>query len=61
MAIHITKKRIRATGSDANALIIALTSTEDLLKQKADPKHGSEAYRRMLDDALEARKAETTT
>jgi cytochrome P450 len=58
MAIHITKKGMRATGSDANALMIAMTSTEQLLEQQKNPNHGGEEYRRMLAQAIEARKAE---
>lgn len=58
MAIHITKSRIRATGSDANALVIAMTSTEELLKQQGNPQHGGAEYRRLLAEAIEARKAE---
>lgn len=54
MSIHITKNRIRATGSDANALFIALTPDDSLLKQYHE-KTGSEEYQACVVRELERR------
>lgn len=54
MSIHITKNRIRATGSDANALFIALASDEQVMEW-ASTNHGGEEFRRMVQEALCAR------
>lgn len=54
MSIHISKNRIRATGSDANGLFIAMMSDETLL-ESAKSKTGSEQFQKMVLEAITAR------
>ncbi len=54
MSLHISKNRIRAAGSDANGLFIAMSSDETLLAW-AKQKHGSEEFQRMVKEAIAAR------
>lgn len=54
MSIHITKKRIRATGRDANGLFLAFSSDEQLLEWEAK-KHGDETFQQMVKEAIAAR------
>ena len=56
MSLHISKNRIRATGSDANALFIEMTPTETLFEWQKE-KHGGEEFQRMVNEAIEARRA----
>ena len=56
MSLHISKNRLRATGSDANALFIAMTPTETLIEWQKE-KHGGEEFQRMVNEAIEARRA----
>ena len=55
MSIHISKNRIRATDSDANGLMIALSPDAQLQKWQTQ-KTGSEQFQRMVNEAIEARK-----
>ena len=54
MGIHIKKNSIRATGSDANALLIAMASDDYLLKAQQN-KTGNEEFQRMVIEAIDAR------
>lgn len=54
MALHILKKRIRATGSDANGLFIAMASDERL-REWDQNQTGSPEFQRMVKEAIEAR------
>lgn len=58
MSIHISKNRIRATGSDANGLFIAMSPTETLIEWQKN-KHGSEEFQRMVNEAIEARQKQS--
>lgn len=61
MAIHITNKhRIRATGRDANGLLIAMASDDTLLKMERE-KTGSEQFQTMVKEAIAARKLNPST
>ena len=54
MSLHISKNHIRATGSDANGLFIAMAPDEQLITwEKA--KTGSEEFQRMVKEAIAAR------
>jgi hypothetical protein len=55
MGIHVTKNRIRATGTDANALFIAMMTYEQLIEAEAK-QTGSDDFRRMIKEAIAARK-----
>jgi hypothetical protein len=54
MSIHISKNKIRATGSDANSLFIAIAPDETLLEWEKK-KTGSEEFQRMVKEAIKAR------
>jgi hypothetical protein len=54
MSIHISKNRIRATGMDANGLMIAMASDEQLVTWH-ELKAGSEEFQRMVLKAINAR------
>lgn len=54
MSIHITKNRIRATGSDANGLFIAMAPDDTLLEWEKN-QTGSEEFQRMVKEAIKAR------
>lgn len=54
MSMHISKKRIRATGKDANGLFIAFMSDEDLLEAEKN-KTGGEEFQQMIKEAIAAR------
>lgn len=54
MSIRITGKSIRATGSDANSLFIAMSPDETLIKWDKQG-HGSEEFQKMVKEALVAR------
>lgn len=54
MSIHISKNRIRATGSDANGLLIAMMSDGALLDAE-HKKTGGEEFQRMVQEAIKAR------
>lgn len=54
MSLHISKSRIRATGSDANGLFIAFMEDEQLLEAERN-KTGGEEFQRMIKEAIEAR------
>ena len=58
MAIHVSKNKIRATGSEANSFLIALSNNETLLKWEKD-KTGSEDFRRIVKEAIAARGLQT--
>lgn len=54
MAIHISKNGIRATGGDANGLLIAMADDARLLDWEKK-QTGSEAFQRMVKEAVAAR------
>jgi hypothetical protein len=54
MSIHISKNKIRATGSDANCLFIEMSPDETLLKWKKE-KTGSKEFQRMVKEAIDLR------
>ncbi len=54
MSLHISKNRIRATGSHANGFFIAMTDDSTLLQWEKD-KHGSEEFQQMVKEAIAAR------
>lgn len=57
--IRISKNKIRATGSDANSLFIAMTPTKKLIEWQQE-KFGGEEFQRMVNEAIKAREdAET--
>jgi len=55
MSIHITKNRIRATGADANALLISMAPDEQLLKWDKE-KFGSDDFQRIVKEAMAKRR-----
>lgn len=54
MSIRVSKRGIRATGSDANGLFIAMSSDATLLEWDKI-KHGGESFQKMVKEAMAAR------
>ena len=54
MSLTISKKRIRATGNDANGLLIAFCDDERLLEMEQN-QTGSEKFQGMVKEAIAAR------